>query len=265
MKKIDFSYTGGFPFEQKTLDEMQSAYVDILASFVGFMGIPDVGSHILFGCTAIGGNITPGMMYIDGDLCSFSGAVGNSTTKIKKLTTVVNAPFENGNNNPVYISTTAVVDGSGTALSDFTRKNLSLVYDGNYVHTDQNFTLALLEKLNTIAAGAEVNVQSDWEVVNPLSDAFIKNKPPFLKELRKGTVLFGNIAGEDIRTVSFPPIDTANYIVIGSMVSMSPGWVNDNDQIFLVREKTTSSFKVIMREFGSPNQTLNFDYLLIAL
>ena len=32
-------------------------------------------------------------------------------------------------------------------------------------------------KLNGIAAGAEVNVQSDWNVTSTSSDAFIKNKP----------------------------------------------------------------------------------------
>jgi len=32
-------------------------------------------------------------------------------------------------------------------------------------------------KLEGIAAGAEVNVQSDWNITDSTSDAFIKNKP----------------------------------------------------------------------------------------
>lgn len=40
-----------------------------------------------------------------------------------------------------------------------------------------DFTTALLNKLNGIAAGAEVNVQSDWSESDNTSDAFIKNKP----------------------------------------------------------------------------------------
>lgn len=49
--------------------------------------------------------------------------------------------------------------------------------DANYVHTDVNFTSALKSKLDGIAQNAEVNVQSDWNVTNSSSDAFIKNKP----------------------------------------------------------------------------------------
>lgn len=40
-----------------------------------------------------------------------------------------------------------------------------------------DFTDAYKTKLDSIAAGAEVNVQSDWNVTDTDSDAFIKNKP----------------------------------------------------------------------------------------
>ncbi len=49
--------------------------------------------------------------------------------------------------------------------------------DANYVHTDNNFTTALKNKLNGIAAGAEVNVQSDWDQSDNTADDYIKNKP----------------------------------------------------------------------------------------
>lgn len=38
-------------------------------------------------------------------------------------------------------------------------------------------TQAMLDKLAGIAAGAEVNVQSDWNAVDTASDTYIKNKP----------------------------------------------------------------------------------------
>lgn len=43
--------------------------------------------------------------------------------------------------------------------------------------TTASFTTALKSKLDGIAAGAEVNVQSDWNITDQESDAFIKNKP----------------------------------------------------------------------------------------
>lgn len=63
-----------------------------------------------------------------------------------------------------------------TKTSDLTNDS-DFVSDANYVHTDNNFTTALKNKLNGIATGAEVNVQSDWNVADTSSDAFIKNKP----------------------------------------------------------------------------------------
>ncbi len=40
-----------------------------------------------------------------------------------------------------------------------------------------DYTTSEKNKLNGIATGAEVNVQPDWNVTDPTSDAFIKNKP----------------------------------------------------------------------------------------
>lgn len=51
------------------------------------------------------------------------------------------------------------------------------VFDGSYVHTDNNYTNAEKSKLANIQAGAEVNVQADWNQTNVSSDAYIRNKP----------------------------------------------------------------------------------------
>lgn len=47
--------------------------------------------------------------------------------------------------------------------------------DSNYVHTDNNYTTAEKEKLSGIAAGAQVNVNADWQATS--GDALILNKP----------------------------------------------------------------------------------------
>lgn len=47
-------------------------------------------------------------------------------------------------------------------------------------------------KLFTIASGAEVNVQSDWEETDNNSDAFIKNKPTKLSEFTNDTGFIDN-------------------------------------------------------------------------
>ena len=76
-----------------------------------------------------------------------------------------------------------------TADDFIKHKPANLVQDADYVHTDNNFSDTAKAKLDSIEAGAEVNVQSDWLQDNPDADDFIKNKPPVLvgKELVAGT------------------------------------------------------------------------------
>lgn len=73
-----------------------------------------------------------------------------------------------------------------TKLSQFTNDKGFITQeevDTSQNHTHSNkavldkLTQGNLDKLNGIAAGAEVNVQSDWNVTDSTSDAYIKNKP----------------------------------------------------------------------------------------
>jgi len=61
--------------------------------------------------------------------------------------------------------------------AEILNKPENLVQDADYVHTDNNFTDSLKDKLDHVAYGAEVNVQSDWAEADSNSDKFIKNKP----------------------------------------------------------------------------------------
>lgn len=76
-----------------------------------------------------------------------------------------------------------------TADDFIKHKPANLVQDADYVHTDNNFSDTAKAKLDSIEAGAEVNVQSDWSQTDPDADDYIKNKPPVLvgKELVAGT------------------------------------------------------------------------------
>lgn len=83
---------------------------------------------------------------------------------------------------PVIPALKELVPGTGITIVEGTEQVVisagsGVVIDASYVHTDNNFSDADKSKLNGIASGAEVNVQSDWNVTNTLSDAFIRNKP----------------------------------------------------------------------------------------
>lgn len=63
-----------------------------------------------------------------------------------------------------------------TKTSDLSNDS-NFLSDASYVHTDNNFTTALKNKLEGIESGAEVNVQSDWSQSDNTKDDYIKNKP----------------------------------------------------------------------------------------
>lgn len=61
-------------------------------------------------------------------------------------------------------------------ISDLTNDS-DFVEDANYVHTDNNYSGTEKDKLAGIEAGAEANVQSDWNETDNTKASFIKNKP----------------------------------------------------------------------------------------
>ena len=100
-------------------------------------------------------------------------------TKVSDITNDLNFVKETDLANVAFSGAYADITGTPyvpTKTSDLTNDS-DFVSDANYVHTDNNFTTALKNKLDGIATGAEVNVQSDWDVADTSSDAFIKNKP----------------------------------------------------------------------------------------
>ena len=91
-------------------------------------------------------------------------------------------------NNEISVDTTVVATQADLATKQDIISDLSdiragaaagatAVQDADYVHTDNNFTDADVTKLSGIEAGAEVNVQANWNESDSSSDSFILNKP----------------------------------------------------------------------------------------
>lgn len=68
-------------------------------------------------------------------------------------------------------------EADNSSLAFIQNKPENLVQDPNYVHTDNNFTDNDKGKLDGIEAGAEKNVQADWNQSDESADDYIKNKP----------------------------------------------------------------------------------------
>ena len=73
------------------------------------------------------------------------------------------------------IANDGTLSADAQAWTDITGKPSNIVTDASYVHTDNNFTTTLKDKLDGIASGAEVNVNADWNAST--GDAQILNKP----------------------------------------------------------------------------------------
>ena len=110
-----------------------------------------------------------------------------------------------------------------TKISDLINDS-DFVEDANYIHTDNNFTSTLKTKLDGIASGAEVNVQSDWNQTTTTADDYIKNKPTIPTKTSDLTNDSGYITGY----TETDPVFTASA-AHGITSSDISGWNNKSD------------------------------------
>jgi hypothetical protein len=127
--------------------------------------------------------LTPGPgINIDGE-----GEISVDNEVIQEKLTAGNGIIIDGNNE-ISVDTTVIATQADLATKQDVISDLSdiragaalgatAVQDPNYVHTDNNYTDSDEAKLAGIEAGAEVNVQADWNESDSSSDSFIKNKP----------------------------------------------------------------------------------------
>lgn len=141
--------------------------------------------------------------------------------------------IEIATNNEVLAALSSVLAVTPASLLNFLTTG-NYVQDANYVHTDNNFTNALLTKLNSIQTGAEVNVQSDWNESNVSADDYIRNKPTIPNDLFfDGSTLFLRRNGVNIDSVSLASLGIDILVVDGTrtltnQVSTADGAIGNN-------------------------------------
>ena len=124
-----------------------------------------------------------------------------------------------------------------SAVDYIKNKPVNLVQDANYVHTDNNFTTAEKNKLSGIAAGAEVNVQADWNETDTSSDAYIANKPANLVQDAGYVHTDNNFTNADVTKLS--------GIAAGAEVNVHADWT----------ESDSSSDAFILHKPAIPTKT----------
>lgn len=78
------------------------------------------------------------------------------------------------------------------------------------------------------------------------------------------TVLLGDMVSTDqLFTVTIPLVVGADYRVIGNLISNGAGFDADNDVMFVIASKTSTSFGVGIRRIGGGPQNFKFDFILV--
>lgn len=283
----------GFPADNDTWRFMQSAYREPLGALATLAG----DKVIIAGMAIVAG---PGFSTVcQSGFVSYNGEIlpfEQSTLPAASIPTVslveetVNLNYDSDIDNdgqqdnlPAYKTRFLRVgagNGNGVVIGSFffgnltrlrTIKELSafnlptnIVQDAEYVHTDNNLTDLLLQKLEGIAAGAEVNVQADWQVSNQNSDAYIRNKPTnLLTFYRKGNVYLGDLSqSNSVFNCTFPDVGTTSYQVVGSMEVVNGGAIN---VFWAVGTKATNYFTIYTGETFGIGQSLRFRYTLTPM
>ncbi|UWY28749.1 hypothetical protein N4T20_02215 [Flavobacterium sp. TR2] len=261
MNKINFNKTGGFPLKTERLQEIFTT-LSIFNAFGQLAG----NLTIVSGCDKIGTTVKNGFVFIDGELLEFreASAVNESSTVII-IEENKEATFENGAVKTVHIVRYATIGSAEISWPWNSFKRPFPTKDIEEFRSDFASRLNLIEtKLNGIEENAQKNVQSDFNVNDTASNAYIKNKPAFLKVLYQNTKVIGNITSNSYSTViSFPNIGTSNYQVLGSFRSNSANFNLDNNVFHNTREHSATSFRLCIREMTNDDQNVSFDYTIV--
>ncbi|HUH26317.1 MAG TPA: hypothetical protein VLY87_06795 [Flavobacterium sp.] len=268
-KRLIVSATG-FPGTTETWRFIQDAWREPLKALALLAG----NKVIVTGMKQIGGACSDGFIAYEGAIFPFEGgAIGTTVTLIKDVqSSTYDVDLDNDGQQDVLPQYETQYFRFGTGgevtfpfadlkplktileLSTYTLPD-GVVVDPNY----KAFTQAWIDKLT--------NVQADWNQTNPANDSFIKNKPAVFKPLRIGSTLLGDFpnATDEKRTINFPTVGTSNYMVLGSFVKVGSAaiWSENNDVIWSIGAKTSTSFELLGREVAPHQQNLRFEYVLI--
>lgn len=131
MKKVDFTKLGGFPFDQDTLDYLQTAYSELMPMLLADLpsGVPVILSGMALSSTSTDVTVANGYFFLNGEIYRCTGTTLpysslGSVNAIRLVTSTVPLTFNNGVTYP-----TIFTDKSATfsnVLGSFNSTNLNI-------------------------------------------------------------------------------------------------------------------------------------------
>ena len=145
MNTINTEHNAGYPFDVAFLAFMQNSYrlFNSLGSMAG-------NKAIISGCEEVGNTITPGTVFINGELFPFEGGAKGDTVIIKEETNEVT--FEDGFLRPLETIRTAAF-GRSTPEKTYNWEDFKRVYNLQYLgenKTDNTKTEKLLKRIEKL-------------------------------------------------------------------------------------------------------------------
>ncbi|MCT4698092.1 hypothetical protein [Tenacibaculum haliotis] len=249
MNQTDFQQNGGFPLETNTLNFMQSAY-SIFNAFGALAG----DKTIISGCETQGSEVTNGYVYVNGEILEFRGGIKQTTVVIIEDNESVE--FEDGTVKDIYKTRYVTFGVSGNSIP----------------WTDFKPVDNLITLLNRVVflEGKVVSPATESEVTGAtVANKYISPKTlpqNFVKTLYTKKHTIGNIPEEDWNTtITFPSINTTNYLIVGNMISKSGYPFAENDIAWVYYNKTATSFSISFREISGGRKNLEFHFSLISI
>ena len=136
--------------------------------------------------------------------------------------------------------------------AEILNKPQNLVQDADYHHTDNNFTTAEKNKLAGIEAGAEVNVQSDWDQNDNTKDDYIKHRPDLSVYATKTEVASDLADKQDKLTAGSNITITNNVISATAAPQQQADWAQtDSSAVDYVKHKPDLSVYATKSEVAS--------------
>ena len=261
-KRIDFSKLEGLATYQDTLDFLQISYREAISAIAKAFG----SRVIVTGVNDLGTSYSDGWVVIDGELMPFVPGLKTDRVVVEELTDT--EIFNNGSIQTVYYTKRAKLGNiGGYPFNDFIR-----------VDTMSAISLGLKNLItahNNLQAAFNTHTHS-WNQITDKPGAFnpsahrhnwsdIDNKPPFTI-LGTGSYHVGNVSPDQNVKIGFNSVGTSNYVVVGSLESVSDWqyWTKDNDVFWMVKDKRPDSFYLILQDIAGNGNDLQFDYALIS-
>jgi hypothetical protein len=263
-KRIDFNKLGGLATYQDTLDFLQASYRDSISAIAKAFG----SKVIVSGVTDQGSNTySDGWVVIDGELMPFDGGLKSPRVIVNEVSGT--ELFGDGSTQTVYFTRRATMGiTGGFAFSDFIRvdtmsaiseglKNLVIAHNNLQVQVNTYIPkpewVDIKNKPNVSLAGH----RHHWNEIDGI--------PTFITPIYVGRQHIGDFDGksEEGWLINLNRnIGTDRYIVTGSLLSMRSNWSDDNDVIWSIKNKTSTSFWLLLKQLEGVQQDLWFEYVL---